>query len=72
MASPPGTRVLARDQLTAFKDACRAFGTAVKDRLSEPSQIRFALTAHNLLGHRVVDQYTVPLRTLRPTRKGAA
>jgi len=69
---PPGTRVLARDQLAAFKDACRAFGTSVKDRLSEPSQIRFALTAHSLLGHRVVDQYTAPVRVLRPTKKGSA
>lgn len=72
-ASPPsGTRVIAMDQLAALRDACRAFATSVKDRLSEPSEIRFALTAHNLLGSQVVPHFSVPVRKPKATNTGAA
>jgi hypothetical protein len=68
-ASPPsGTRVIATDQLAALRDACRGFASSVKDRLLEPAQVRYALTAQGLLGRQVVDQFSLPPRKLQATK----
>jgi len=69
---PPGTRVIAKDQLSALRVACRGFALSVKDRLSETAHVRFALTAHNLLGRQVVDNYSVTPRKLKATKTGTA
>jgi hypothetical protein len=69
---PPGTRVIAKDQLAALRSACRGFALSVKDRLSETAHVRFALTAHNLLGRQVVDHYSLPPRKLKVSKTGTA
>jgi hypothetical protein len=72
-ASPPsGTRVIAKTQLAALRDACRGFAMSVKDRLSEPAHIRYALSSHSLLGRQVLDQYSVVPKFPRPMKKGNA
>jgi len=69
---PPGTRVIARNQLATVRDACRAFATSVKDRLSEPAHVRYALTAYDLLGRQIVDRYSAPVRMQRLAKTGTA
>ena len=67
---PPGTRVIAKDQLASLREACRSFAMSVKDRLSEPSHVRYALTSHNLLGRQIVTQYSLAMKKV--TKTGSA
>ena len=69
-ASPPsGTRVIAKNQLAALRDACRGVAMSVKDRLSEPAHIRYALTSHGLLGRQVLDQYSISPKLPKPKKR---
>jgi len=71
-APPSGTRVIAKDQLAALREACRGVAISVKDRISEPAHIRNALISHGLLGRQVLDQYGVSPKLPRPMKKGSA
>lgn len=69
-ASPPsGTRVIAKNQLAALRAACRGVAMSVKDRLSEPAHIRYALTSHGLLGRQVLDQYSISPKLPKPKKR---
>lgn len=58
-APPPDLRVMTNIQIDTLKDRVRSFAHSVKDRLNEPAQVRFALTANFLLGEHFVQNNTI-------------
>ncbi len=59
-AFPPlGTRVMGKDELTNFREACAAFATAVKDDLQNVQKIQAALSANSLMGDQFLSKFTI-------------
>ena len=60
LATPPASmRVMTVAQIEILRDRARSYIQSVKDRLTEPAQVRHALAANNLLGYHFVQNNTV-------------
>lgn len=65
LATPPANmRVMTPAQIEILRDRARAFAYAIKDRLTEHAQVRYALSASDLLGRHFIQSNTIlPRRT---------
>jgi len=64
LATPPrNLKAMTKVQIDTLQDRVRSFAHSVKDRLNEPAQVRFSLSANNLLG-----EYFVLNNTVDPKR----
>ena len=65
LATPPANmRVMTAAQIEVLRDRARSFAQSIKDRLTEHAQVRYALSANNLLGEHFVQGNTIlPRRT---------
>ncbi len=65
LATPPANmRVMTAAQIEILKDRARSFAYSVRDRLTVHAQVRYALSANNLLGEHLVQNNTIlPRRT---------
>ena len=60
LATPPANmRVMTAAQIEILRDRARAFSHSIKDRLTEHAQVRYALSANNLLGDHFVQNNTI-------------
>jgi hypothetical protein len=52
-------RVMTAAQIEILRDRARSFLHSIKDRLTEHAQVRYALSANNLLGDLFVQNNTI-------------
>lgn len=63
LATPPANmRVMTAAQIEIVRDRARSFALSIKDRLTEHTQVRYALSVNNLLGEHFVQNKTIPPR----------
>lgn len=65
LATPPANmRVMTAAQIEVLRDRVRSFALSIKDRLAEHAQVRYALSANNLLGDHFVQNNTILSRRI--------